>query len=230
MVFGGSCLLLWLVQPRLAGVHPFAAPALLLGACAAIAAFGVAYGSLCASLWLRRPFRLAHCAVRWFARSLPLVTVVAPWLGVPPERVRRSLMSIEEDLACLRARSACSGRVVCISPSDLPERAAAQIQSVAAEYDCDFLQATNGTEARQLILQVRPLATVAVCCPPDMVRRIRELQYQMPLVTVGRRADSCAVCSMMPDVHKLIAVLEALRCQMDEAQTASHAVPVRQRH
>ena len=229
MGFGLFCLVLWLIQPRLTAIHPFAPHGLLVLACVALVGFGVAYASVCVSLWFNRPLRLAEAALRWFVRSLPLVMVVAPWLGIPPEGVRRSLRAIEYDFWCLRARSGCSGRIVCVAPSNLPAPALDQVRSVAAEYDSDFLQVGNAVEARQLILQIRPVAVVAVCCPPDMVRRIRELQYRISVVTVGQRADACAVCGAAPDIHQMMSVLESLRAQVEGADLTPEALSVRQR-
>lgn len=230
MGLGLFCIALWLVQPRLASIHPFASHAILIGACAAIAAFGSGYTALCLAVWLKRPVPLADRALRCFGRSLPMVAAVAPWFGVSPERVRRSLTSIEEHLACLPPRQGCRGRIICLAPADLPSVAVEQIRSVAAEYDTDFLQTVSATEARQLILQVRPLAVVAVCCPPDTVRRIRELQYRVPLFTVGRRPKSCAVCEVSPDIHELMTVLETVRSRYEVADATSEAQPARQRH
>ena len=227
---GSFCIALWLIQPRLASIHPSATHALLIAACAAIMAFAVAYSALCLSVWLKRPLRLADSALRLFVRSLPLVSAVAPLFGVSSDRLRQSLKSLEQHQACLLARVGCRGRIVCLAPADLPALAVGQIRSVAAEYDSGFLQIASATEARQLILQVRPVAAVAVCCPPDTVRRIRELQYRMPLFTVGRRPKSCAVCEVSPDIHELMAVLEALRAQYEETDADSEAVPARPRH
>lgn len=222
-----ACILAWALQPRLEAAHPMLNQAVLMLVLAYTGAFAILFGSVCASLYLRKPLRLAEMALGAMEQAYPVVSLVAVRLGIADYQVRRSLTEVSSALAGNRLQAMTSGRIACIAASCLDAAATARVSSMAAEYDCDFYQPRGVMDARNWLLVQRPVALIAVACDPDFVARITELEYRLPMTIVRARLSSDPEQSF--DSREVLEALEAFRERFDEPVEASEAVTARHR-
>jgi uncharacterized protein len=179
---GLLALALYLLAPRLAGLHP-SLPRVLWAALAVTSAalwlwWGVlflSYGSGRALL----PERLAERGP--FLRLMRLTSLVAGRFG-RRDWVENASVKVYNALALLRRRKVGKGELLLLIPRCLSKDTLDGVLGIAGKYGVPVFVATRGQLARRVIRERRPRAVVAVACERDMVSGLHDVAGKIPVL------------------------------------------------
>jgi hypothetical protein len=179
---GAVALALYLLAPRLAGLHP-SLPRLLWTARALTSAVHVlwwgvlvrSYGSGRALL----PERLAERGP--FLQLMRLTSRVAGRFG-RRDWVENASVKVYNALALLRRRKVGKGELLLLIPRCLSKDTLDGVLGIAGKYGVPVFVATRGQLARRVIRERRPRAVVAVACERDMVSGLHDVAGKIPVL------------------------------------------------
>jgi hypothetical protein len=179
---GILALALFLLAPRLGGVHP-SAPAFLWSGLLLIGALLWAWwGVLFLSYELRRPFLPERLAERGpFLRLMRLTSRVADRFG-RRDWVENAAVKVYNDLALMRGRKVGQGELLLLIPRCLSKVTLDGVLGIAGKYGVPVFVATRGQLARRVIKERRPRAVVAVACERDMVSGLHDVAGKIPVL------------------------------------------------
>jgi hypothetical protein len=195
---GIVALALFLLAPRLGGVHP-AAPTILWRALLVAGALGwIWWGALFLSYTSGRallPERLAERGP--FLRLMRLTSVVADRLG-QRDWVENAAVKVYNGLAMMRRRKVGRGELLLLIPRCLSKMTLDSVLGIAGKYGVPVFVATRGQLARRVIRERRPMAVVAVACERDMVSGLHDVAGKIPVLglTMTLPAGPCKDASL----------------------------------
>jgi len=175
-------LLLYILTPRLALVHP-ALPVALAGAGVGALAIALAwfvalllsfYGGallLPEGLLERGPYLKVMNATSLFARAFRR----RDW-------VEHAAIDVYNALAERRHRRVGKGELLVLVPRCLSKQTLDGVLAIAGRYDVPVFVATRGQLARRVIRERRPRAVVAVACERDMMTGLRDVAGKLPVL------------------------------------------------
>ena len=179
---GTAALALYLLAPRLAGLHP-SIPWLLwtaLGVTAA--ALWLWWGVLFLSYSTGRPLLPERLAERGpFLRLMRLTSKVAGRFG-RRDWVENASVKVYNALALLRRRKVGKGELLLLIPRCLSKETLDGVLGIAGKYGVPVFVATRGQLARRVIRERRPRAVVAVACERDMVSGLHDVAGKIPVL------------------------------------------------
>jgi hypothetical protein len=198
-----GALLLYLLGPRLALLHP-SVPAVLWAGLALTAALLwawwavllVSYSSGRALL----PERLAERGP--FLRLMRLTSRVAERFG-RRDWVENAAVKIYNALALLRGRKVGKGELLLLIPRCLSKETLDGVLGVAGRYGVPVFVATRGQLARRVIRERRPRAVVAVACERDMVSGLHDVAGKVPVLGLTMTLPSGPCKDALLDLGKL---------------------------
>ena len=173
---------LFLLTPRLAGVHP-SAPVLLWGSLLVIASVLWAWwGVLFLSYETRRPLLPERLAERGpFLRLMRLTSRVADRFG-RRDWVENAAVKVYNGLAMMRGRKVGQGELLVLIPRCLSKDTLDGVLGIAGRYGVPVFVATRGQLARRVIRERRPRAVEAVACERDMVSGLHDVAGKIPVL------------------------------------------------
>jgi hypothetical protein len=173
---------LYLLAPRLAGLHP-ASPAILWsGLLVAAAILWVWWSVLLLSYQLGRPLLPERLAERGpFLRLMRLTSRVAGRFG-RRDWVENAAVKIYNALALMRGRKVGQGELLVLIPRCLSKETLDGVLGIASQYGVPVFVATRGQLARRVIRERRPRAVVAVACERDMVSGLHDVAGKIPVL------------------------------------------------
>jgi hypothetical protein len=179
---GTTALALYLLAPRLAGLHS-AIPTILWTLLAAAAAvLWLWWGVLLLSYKTGRsllPERLAERGP--FLRLMRLTSRVAGRFG-RRDWVENASVKVYNALALLRGRKVGTGELLLLIPRCLSKETLDGVLGIAGKYGVPVFVATRGQLARRVIRERRPRAVVAVACERDMVSGLHDVAGKIPVL------------------------------------------------
>jgi uncharacterized protein len=179
---GVVALALFLLAPRLGGIHPLA-PKVLWSGLLLVGALGWAWwGALFLSFTMGRallPERLAERGP--FLRLMRLTSVVADRLG-QRDWVENAAVKVYNALALMRGRKVGQGELLLLIPRCLSKMTLDGVLGIAGKYGVPVFVATRGQLARRVIRERRPRAVVAVACERDMVSGLHDVAGKIPVL------------------------------------------------
>jgi hypothetical protein len=179
--------LLYLLAPRLAGLHPQVPAGLwiALGVVAAVAWlwFLLLVGSFYSRVTLL-PERLLERGP--FLQVMNLASLVARAFG-KRDWVEHAAIDVYNTLAVRRGRRFGRGELLVLIPRCLSKQALDGVLEVAGRYDVPVFVATRGQLARRAIRERRPRAVVAVACERDMMTGLRDVAGKLPVLGLTMR-------------------------------------------
>lgn len=182
VALGTAALLLYLLSPRLALLHP-TVPTILWAALAVVtAAAWLWYLLLAGSFVLRRPLLPERLAERGpFLRVMRLSSRVAGLFG-RRDWVENAAVKVYNALALERGRKVGKGELLLLIPRCLSKQTLDGVLQIAGRYEVPVFVATRGQLARRVIRERRPRAVVAVACERDMVSGLHDVAGKIPVL------------------------------------------------
>jgi hypothetical protein len=179
---GVVALVLFLLAPRLAAVHP-SAPAISWSAALIVtAAVWIWWSVLFLSHELRRPLLPEGLAERGpFLRVMRLTSRVADLFG-RRDWVENAAVKVYNTLALMRRRKVGEGELLVLIPRCLSKETLDGVLGIAGRYGVPVFVATRGQLARRVIRERQPRAVVAVACERDMVSGLHDVAGKIPVL------------------------------------------------
>jgi len=182
LALGAAALLLFLLAPRLALIHPVLPAALWLGlggiTIATVCWFALVVGSIVSGRPLL-PERLAERGpLLWL---MALTSRVSARFG-RRDWVENAAVKSYDFFASRRDRKVGAGELLLLIPRCLSRAALDGVLGIAGKYDVPVFVATRGQLARRVIRERRPRAVVAVACERDMVTGLRDVAGKVPVL------------------------------------------------
>lgn len=184
---------LFLLVPRLRGIHPAAPVFLWSGLLVVGSLLWVWWGVLFISSAVRRPLLPERLAERGpFLRLMQLTSRVADRFG-RRDRVENAAVKVYNTLAMLRGRKVSQGELLLLIPRCLSKVTLEGVLGIAGKYGVPVFVATRGQLARRVIRERRPRAVVAVACERDMVSGLHDVAGKIPVLglTMSLPAGPC---------------------------------------
>jgi uncharacterized protein len=180
--FGLLALVLFLLGPRLATLHP-AVPRVLWIGLAAVALLLFAWWAILFLSWRSGrallPERLAERGP--LLRLMRLTSKLADRFG-RRDWVENASVKVYNVLALLRGRKVGKGEMLLLIPRCLSKETLDGVLGIAGRYGVPVFVATRGQLARRVIRERRPRAVVAVACERDMVSGLHDVAGKVPVL------------------------------------------------
>jgi uncharacterized protein len=189
---------LFLLAPRLGGIHPKAPSLIWSGLLTAAALIWVWWGALFLSYTSGRPLLPEPMAERGpFLQLMRLTSAVAERLG-QRDWVENAAVKVYNSLAVTRGRKVGQGELLLLIPRCLSKMTLDGVLGIAGKYGVPVFVATRGQLARRVIRERRPRAVVAVACERDMVSGLHDVAGKIPVLglTMTLPAGPCKDASL----------------------------------
>lgn len=179
---GVAALALFLLGPRLAGIHR-STPGALWGALLVIGSvLWVWWSVLFLSFEMGRPLLPERLAERGpFLRLMRLTSRIADRFG-RRDWVENAAVKVYNGLAKMRGRKVGQGELLVLIPRCLSKGTLDGVLGIAGQYGVPVFVATRGQLARRVIRERRPRAVVAVACERDMVSGLHDVAGKIPVL------------------------------------------------
>jgi hypothetical protein len=198
VVLGLVALGLFLLTPRLGGVHTRLPVALWRALLLVGGVLWLWWGVLFLSYEVGRPLLPERLAERGpFLRLMRLTSRVADRFG-RRDWVENAAVKIYNALAVARGRKVGQGELLLLIPRCLSKVTLDGVLGIAGKYGVPVFVATRGQLARRVIRERRPRAVVAVACERDMVSGLHDVAGKIPVLglTMTLPAGPCKDASL----------------------------------
>jgi hypothetical protein len=180
-VFGIVAAALYLLAPRLGGLHP-RLPALLWSGLLTVGSVLWIWWALLLLSSQGRPILPERLAERGpFLWLMRLTSVVANQFG-RRDWVENASVKVYNGLALRRGRKVDQGELLLLIPRCLSRVTLDGVLGIAGKYGVPVFVATRGQLARRVIRERRPRAVVAVACERDMVSGLHDVAGKIPVL------------------------------------------------
>jgi hypothetical protein len=173
---------LYLLGPRISGIHGMALPLLWSGLLVAGSLLWLWWSLLFVSYQVGRPLLPEWLAERGpFLRLMRLTSRVADRFG-RRDWVENAAVKVYNALAVMRERKVGQGELLLLIPRCLSKVTLDGVLGIAGKYGVPVFVATRGQLARRVIRERRPRAVVAVACERDMVSGLHDVAGKIPVL------------------------------------------------
>lgn len=173
---------LFLLAPRLAGIHRSVPGILWVSLLAVGAVIWLWWSLVFLSYELRRPLLPERLAERGpFLRLMRLTSRVADQFA-RRDWVENAAVKVYNGLAVMRGRKVGQGELLVLIPRCLSKETLDGVLGIAGRYGVPVFVATRGQLARRVIRERRPRAVVAVACERDMVSGLHDVAGKIPVL------------------------------------------------
>jgi uncharacterized protein len=173
---------LYLLAPRVGGLHPKLPALLWSGLLLLGSAVWVWWALLLLSWQAARPILPERLAERGpFLGLMRLTSVVANRFG-RRDWVENAAVKVYNGLAVRRGRKVNQGELLLLIPRCLSRVTLDGVLGIAGKYGVPVFVATRGQLARRVIRERRPRAVVAVACERDMVSGLHDVAGKIPVL------------------------------------------------
>ncbi len=185
--FLGVAAVLFLLEPRLAAIHPAAPTSLRVALGAAAAAAWLWYVLLVASFYSGTSFLPERLLERGpYLRLMSFTSYLSRAFG-KRDWVEHAAIDVYNTLAARRGRRVGKGELLVLIPRCLSKQALDGVLEIAGRYEVPVFVATRGQLARRVIRERRPRAVVAVACERDMMTGLRDVAGKLPVLGLTMR-------------------------------------------
>jgi len=182
LAFGVAALGLFLLAPRLGGIHSRTPSVLWTGLLLVSAAAWLWWVILLLSFMWGRSLLPEWLAERGpFLRLMQLTSRLAGRFG-RRDWVENAAVKVYNALAVARGRKVGQGELLLLIPRCLSKVTLDGVLGVAGKYGVPVFVATRGQLARRVIRERRPRAVVAVACERDMVSGLHDVAGKIPVL------------------------------------------------
>jgi uncharacterized protein len=198
LALGLLSLVLFLLAPRLKGLHPAVPAVLWSGLLVAGSLMWAWWAALFLSYQLNRPVLPEWLGERGpFLRLMRLTSLVADRFG-RRDWVENAAVKVYNGLAMMRGRKVGQGELLLLIPRCLSKMTLDGVLGIAGKYGVPVFVATRGQLARRVIRERRPRAVVAVACERDMVSGLHDVAGKIPVLglTMTLPAGPCKDASL----------------------------------
>ncbi|HEU4697672.1 MAG TPA: DUF116 domain-containing protein [Gemmatimonadales bacterium] len=196
-------LLLFLLAPRVATIHP-AIPHVLWVALATVAAAAVLWwGLLVASYATGTVLLPERLAERGLLLRLMRLTSRVAWRFGRRDWVENAAVKVYDALALQRGRKVGAGELLLLIPRCLSKETLDGVLAIAGKYGIPVFVATRGQLARRVIRERRPRAVVAVACERDMVSGLCDVAGRIPVLGLTMTLPAGPCKDALLDLGKL---------------------------
>jgi hypothetical protein len=195
---GLLALLLFLLAPRIRGIHPTLVSGLWIGLLISASVLWFWWAVLFLSYGLARPLLPERLAERGpFLRLMRLTSRLADQFG-RRDWVENAAVKVYNALAVMRERKVGGGELLLLIPRCLSKVTLDGVLDIAGKYGVPVFVATRGQLARRVIRERRPKAVVAVACERDMVSGLHDVAGKIPVLglTMTLPAGPCKDASL----------------------------------
>ena len=201
---------LYMVEPRLAMVHP----ALLYGVRAAAILFALLSAGLAAMVAVSAftgknlifNSRIGQVAA---SRILPLALALARRLGISRDRLGNSFVRFSNAVVRASHRPG-KGKTIILIPRCLQSDIRKSVQEMGARAGIGVFVATGGGEARKVIHQERPSAVIGVACERDLISGIHDVAPKIATLGVTNQRPEGPCKNTLIDLEELRAAIQTL--------------------
>ena len=216
-----------MVLPLIWGVICAGAVLLLLSAMLAI---------VITLLGLQLPKLVYVLAWKLMNMLFPLAVGLGKLLGVSRFKVQQSFIALNNELVRKHIRKVPADRILLLTPHCLqfdkcPHKITRNVENchqcgkcgvgkmlaLAHEHGCKFVVATGGTLARQMVMEARPKAIVAVACERDLTSGIQDV-FPVPVLGVFNERPFGPCFNTRVSVDKLEEAILAFKDEVDYAK------------
>ena len=202
-LFGAAGLLVFLLGPRLALLHPMVPRVLWITLGIVAGTLSLWWAVLLAATVLDRPLLPERLAERGpFLRLMRLTSRVAARFGWR-DWVENAAVKVYNGFAAQRGRKVGTGELLLLIPRCLSKATLDGVLGVAGKYNVPVFVATRGQLARRVIRERRPRAVVAVACERDMVSGLHDVAGKVPVLGLTMTLPSGPCKDALLDLPKL---------------------------
>jgi uncharacterized protein len=198
VILGLLAVALFLLAPRIRGIHQMVPGVLWSGLLAAGSLLWVWWALLFLSHQLGRPLLPERLAERGpFLRLMRLTSRIADRFG-RRDWVENAAVKVYNGFALMRGRKVGQGELLLLIPRCLSKATLDGVLGIAGKYGVPVFVATRGQLARRVIRERRPRAVVAVACERDMVSGLHDVAGKIPVLglTMTLPAGPCKDASL----------------------------------
>jgi uncharacterized protein len=210
VVLAGCGFGLYLIEPRLAQVHP-----LLVWAARTVAAVFVLVSAglgiaVALSVFTGKNIlvrtRLGQTAA---AKILPLALLIGRKLGIPRDRLANSFVRFSNAIVRASHRPG-PGKTIILIPRCLKPELKKTVQETAARAGVEVFTATGGGEARQVIRRERPSGVIGVACERDLISGISDVAPKIATLGIANTRPEGPCKNTLIDIGELVTAIETL--------------------
>lgn len=177
-----AAVLLFLLAPRLASVHPLLPRILIWSTVGAMILIVLWWQLIGFSYAFRTPLLPERLAERGpFLVLMRYTSKLADRFG-RRDWVENAAVKVYDALALARKRKVTGGELLLLIPRCLAKDMVEGVLRVAGKYQIPVFVATRGQLARRVIRERRPRAVVAVACERDMVSGLHDVAGKIPVL------------------------------------------------
>jgi hypothetical protein len=195
--------LVFVLDPRLARLHPLVPRILWAGLFVAGAVLWIWWGLLFLSHETGKALLPESLAERGpFLRLMRQTSVIAERFG-RRDWVENAAVKVYNALALLRGRKVGKGELLLLIPRCLSKDTLDGVLGIAGKYGVPVFVATRGQLARRVIRERRPRAVVAVACERDMVSGLHDVAGKVPVLGLTMTLPSGPCKDALLDLGRL---------------------------
>jgi len=200
---GAVALVLYLLAPRFALLHPAIPTGLWAGLAITTIGLWAWWGAILLSFRLDKVLLPGALAERGlFLRLMRVTSRVAGRFG-RRDWVENAAVQVYNALASNRARKVGPGELLILIPRCLSKQTLDGVLAVAGRYQVPVFVATRGQLARRVIRERRPRAVVAVACERDMVSGLHDVAGRVPVLGLTMTLPSGPCRDAVLDLERL---------------------------
>ncbi len=164
----------------------------------------------------------------------PLATMFGRLFNIPKSKIEQSFIEVNNNLVLQHRVRVPADRILILTPHCIQldtcvykitrnvenchqcgRCSVGTMLGLAHKYGCKMVVATGGTLARQMVVQARPKAIVAVACERDLTSGIQDV-FPLPVLGVFNERPFGPCFNTRVDIHKLEAAILAFLDKKEE--------------
>jgi len=132
---------------------------------------------------------LASCVRKNFLFSflVPLAVQLGNRFGISRDRMGNSFIKINNILVRTTARPLPSESILVLLPRCIEKETRKTILGMIEEFHCKSYTATGGSSARKMIVDLKPMAIVAVACERDLLSGLQDVAPKIPVIAIPNK-------------------------------------------
>jgi len=203
-------IVLYLIEPRLALIHPglvYLVRGLTAGAVIlTITAATLIIMSVFTGKNLLFDTRFGQVAA---SRILPLSLAVGRKLGISRDRLGNSFVAFSNAIVRASYRSQ-GGKTIIIIPRCLSADQKQAVKSLGEQTGIAVFTATGGGQARKVLLQEHPSAVIGIACERDLISAIHDVAPKLPTIGVPNKRPEGPCKNTTVDIEQIKQAIQTL--------------------
>jgi len=185
-VIGGLAFFVWyMISPRLAQFHPSLPVIIAIVMMIFWSAMTLWFFLIVLSIMTAKDFslRLGKMEIS-LTRIVPLVLKLGNELGVSMDRMANSFVKVRNALLRTNVRHVHPDQLLILLPRCLQVPLQKQIREYADKKGIHIATVPGGEKARQLVMELKPLAVIGVACERDLLSGIQDVSEKIQVIGI----------------------------------------------